>query len=145
VRHYENVGSRREVRMLARFSLEHFEVENDFAICEHQSEPFRGNSVRVISRKKLKNAASTHAEASASLDAWYRITKRASWKSLADLRLVWSSADLFGDCTIFNIKGTKYRLIVWINYQTQKVFIRHVLSHAEYSKGVWKNDCTGGK
>jgi hypothetical protein len=36
MRHYENVGSRREVRMLAGFSLEHFEVENDFAICEHQ-------------------------------------------------------------------------------------------------------------
>jgi mRNA interferase HigB len=127
------------------FIAVHFGVEKHFAICEHRASPFEETSVRVISRKKLKEAASTHAEVTASLDAWYRITKRASWKSLSDVRIVWSSADLFGDCTIFNIKGTKYRLIVWINYQTQKVFIRNVMSHAEYSKGGWKNDCTGGQ
>jgi len=102
-----------------------------------------GYGVRVISRKKLKDAASTHAEVGGSLDAWYRIAKKAEWKSLADVRITWSSADIYGDCTIFNIKGNKYRLIAWINYQTQKVFIRHVLSHAEYTKDGWKNDCSG--
>jgi len=102
-----------------------------------------GKNVRVISRKKLKEAAATHAEATANLDAWYRIAKKSAWKSLADIRFTWSSADVYGECTIFNIKGKKYRLIVWINYQTQKVFIRHVLPHAEYTKGGWKNDCSG--
>src|SRR5216683_702353 len=102
-----------------------------------------GKNVRVISRKKLKEAAATHAEATANLDAWYRLTRKSAWKSLADVRFTWSSADVYGECTIFNIKGKKYRLIVWINYQTQKVFIRHVLPHAEYTKGGWKNDCSG--
>lgn len=99
--------------------------------------------MRVISRKKLKQAASAHAEVTSSLDAWYRIAKKAEWKSLADVRITWSSADIFGNCTIFNIKGNKYRLIAWINYQTKKIFIPRVLTHAEYTKGEWKNDCSG--
>jgi mRNA interferase HigB len=97
----------------------------------------------VISRKKLKEAASTHAEVTPALNAWYRIARRAKWKSLADVRVTWSSADIYGECTIFNIKGNKYRLIVWINFYTQKIFIRHVMTHAEYTKGGWKNDCSG--
>ena len=98
--------------------------------------------MRVISRKKLKDAANSHAEATPALDSWYRITKKAHWKNLADVRMTWASADVYGSCTIFNIKGNKYRLIAWINYQTQKVFIRQVLTHADYTKGRWKNDCT---
>lgn len=98
--------------------------------------------MRVVSRKMLKNAASTYAELTPALDTWYRITKRAEWRNLADVRLTWSSTDIYGDCTIFNIKGNKYRLIAWINYHTQKVFIRGVLTHADYTKGGWKSDCT---
>lgn len=40
-------------------------------------------------------------------------------------------------------KGNEYRLITWISFKSQKVFIRHVLTHAEYSKEAWNNDCTG--
>jgi mRNA interferase HigB len=98
--------------------------------------------LRVISRKKLKDAASTHAELTPSLNAWFKITRKAKWRSLADVRGTFSNADIYGECTIFNIKGNNYRLIAWINYQTQKVFIRSVLTHADYTKGGWKNECT---
>jgi mRNA interferase HigB len=40
---------------------------------------------------------------------------------------------------VFNIRGNRYRLIAWI--KSQKLFIRHVLTHAEYDKGAWKNEC----
>jgi mRNA interferase HigB len=99
------------------------------------------SAVRVISRKKIKEAADIHPEAMAALDAWYRITKKATWKNLADIRRTLASADVFQRCTIFNIKGNKYRLMAWVNYQTQKVFIRSVLTHADYTKERWKSDC----
>lgn len=97
--------------------------------------------MRVISRKKLKAAASTYAESTPSLSAWFKIARKAKWKSLADVRGTFSTADIYGECTIFNIKGNKYRLIAWINYRTQKVFIRSVMTHADYTKGGWKHDC----
>nr|WP_232225275.1 type II toxin-antitoxin system HigB family toxin [Dactylococcopsis salina] len=36
--------------------------------------------------------------------------------------------------TVFNIKGNRYRLIVGIDYKKQIIFIKYVLTHAEYDK-----------
>ena len=94
--------------------------------------------MHVISRKKLLEAARTHGAIGESLDAWYRVVKKAEWKNLMDVRRVFPTADAMGRFTLFNIKGNAYRLITEINYQTGRIFLRHVLTHAEYSKGRWK-------
>ena len=36
------------------------------------------------------------------------------------------------------MKGNAYRLIARVNYQTQRVFILRILTHAEYTEGRWK-------
>jgi len=51
------------------------------------------------------------------------------------------SADLVSKCTVFNIKGNNYRLIVKIEYAKQTIYVKHVLSHAEYDKKKWKDGC----
>ncbi len=93
--------------------------------------------MHVISRKKLREAASRHAELSAPLDVWFRVARKATWKNLMDVKRVFPTADAVGMYTVFNIKGNAYRLIAEINYRTGRVFLRHVLTHAEYSKGGW--------
>ncbi len=93
--------------------------------------------MHVISRKKLLEAAERHRDLAGPLDVWYRIAKKAEWRSLTNVRRMFPSADAVGRFTIFNIKGNAYRLIAEINYRTQKIFLRHVLTHAEYSKGSW--------
>lgn len=90
--------------------------------------------VHIISRKR---AATAHAGLGALLDAWYRIAKKAEWKNLAEVRRVCASADAVWKFTVFNIKGNAYRLITEINYRTGRVFLRNVLTHAEYDKGGW--------
>jgi mRNA interferase HigB len=94
--------------------------------------------MHVISRKRLKEAAQKHSDLAGPLDAWYRIAKKAKWTSLADVRNTWTSVDLVGGYTVFNIKGNDYRLIAEINFQTGRVFLRHVLTHAEYDRERWK-------
>jgi mRNA interferase HigB len=94
--------------------------------------------VHVISRKKLREAVVRHADLVVPLDVWYRVAKKAQWKSLADVRGTFPSADAVGIYTVFNIKGNSYRLIVEINYRTGRLFVRHVLTHAQYDKGGWK-------
>jgi mRNA interferase HigB len=93
--------------------------------------------MHVISRKKLKEAAARYSDLEAPLDVWFRIAKRASWQNLSDVRKTFSSADLVEIWTVFNIKGNNYRLITEINYKFQRIYIRHVLTHADYSKGYW--------
>ena len=94
--------------------------------------------MHVISRKRLLEAAEEHADLGATLDVWYRIAKKAEWKNLVEVRRVLPTADAVQKFTVFNIKGNAYRLITEINYRTGRVFLRHVLTHAEYSKGAWK-------
>lgn len=40
--------------------------------------------------------------------------------------------------TVFNLGGNSFRLIAGINYESQTIFIKDVLTHAEYDKGDWK-------
>jgi mRNA interferase HigB len=94
--------------------------------------------MHVISRKRLKEASARHADLEGPLDAWFRIVKTASWKSLPDVRRTFSSSDAVGKWTVFNIKGSQHRLIAEINYTFGRVYIRHVLTHAEYDRGGWK-------
>jgi mRNA interferase HigB len=58
--------------------------------------------------------------------------------SFAELRETFPSADMVGDLTVFNIGGNKYRLIASIHFKRHKVYVRHVLTHAEYDQGDWK-------
>jgi mRNA interferase HigB len=94
--------------------------------------------MHVISRKKLKEAAARHRDLEGPLDAWFRIAKRASWRNLAEVHMTLASADAVGKFTVFNIKGNQYRLITEINYSSGRIYIRHVLTHAEYDRGGWK-------
>jgi mRNA interferase HigB len=94
--------------------------------------------VHVISRKRLLEAALEHGDLYAPLDVWYRIAKKAEWRSLEDVRKIFPMADGVGKYTVFNIKGNAFRLIAEINYRTGRLYIRHVLTHAAYDKGGWK-------
>ena len=94
--------------------------------------------MHVISRKKLLLAGKVHAELNAPLDAWYRVAKRAVWRSLADVRRELPTADAVGGLVVFNIKGNAYRLIAEIFYESQVLLVRDVLTHAEYDRGGWK-------
>ncbi|QYX34055.1 type II toxin-antitoxin system HigB family toxin [Sphaerospermopsis torques-reginae] len=38
------------------------------------------------------------------------------------------------------IRGNNYRLIVDIVYPSQRIYIKYILTHAEYDQGKWKND-----
>ena len=70
--------------------------------------------------------------------AWYRTAKKANWENLAQLKLVYPTADLVGRYTVFNIAGNKYRLIARIVYRSQTLFVVAVLTHEEYNLGKWK-------
>lgn len=94
--------------------------------------------MRIIKRGALVQFWERHPDARASLESWYAVVRNAVWKSPAEMKQVYPSADLFGRRTVFNIVGNKYRLIARVNYQTQRVFVLFILTHAEYDRGDWK-------
>ena len=92
----------------------------------------------MIGKPAILEFSDLHKDALVSLMNWYRITRRADWGSLADARRDFAHADIVGRRTVFNIHGNDYRLIARVNYKTRRVFLLHILTHVEYSKGDWK-------
>ena len=96
--------------------------------------------MRVISRKKLREAWTLYPELEKPLCAWFRIAEKASWGSFNDVRATFKSVDQVRKFFVFNILGNRYRLICTISFPKGKVYIRHVLPHAEYDRDQWKVD-----
>ena len=98
--------------------------------------------MHVISRKALREFYEKHPDAEVSLDAWFRAASKGSFNHLAELKQTFNSVDYVNvggnGFYVFNMGGNKYRLIVAIHFDKQRVFIRHVLTHTEYDKGDWK-------
>jgi mRNA interferase HigB len=40
--------------------------------------------------------------------------------------------------TVFDIRGNRVRLIAAVHYNRKKIYIRAVLTHAEYDRSKWK-------
>lgn len=95
--------------------------------------------MHIITRKRLLEFAEKHENTSIVLDTWYRIVKNSHISNFAELREIFPSADKVDHLTVFNIGGNKIRLIAAIHYNTQCLYIRHVLTHQEYDKEKWKN------
>lgn len=94
--------------------------------------------MHIITRKRLNEFADRHPGTKSALIPLYQIIKKHDFKSFADLRTFFPSADRVGKLTVFNIGGNKARLIAAIHYNRKKVYIRAILTHAEYDKETWK-------
>jgi mRNA interferase HigB len=90
--------------------------------------------MHIITRKRLNEFARLHPDTTSALVEWYKRMKQNDFASFAELRSLFPSADKVGKFTVFNIGGNKVRLIAAIHYNRKKVYIRSVLTHAEYDK-----------
>ncbi len=94
--------------------------------------------MHVISRKALREFWEKYPNSKAPLSRWFKIMEKQDFGNFSELRAIFPNADKVGDLIVFNIGGNKYRLIASIHFNRGKVYIRHVLTHAEYDKGGWK-------
>lgn len=94
--------------------------------------------MHIISRKALQQFWEQHPDSKVALARWFKIVQKNDFTSFNELCTVFPSADKVGDLVVFNIGGNKYRLIASIHFNRGKLYIRYVLTHAEYDKGGWK-------
>lgn len=99
----------------------------------------------IISKKALRQfwQMPKNEGAKKSLIEWHQVVADASWRHFADVKQSYNSVDRYGNKTIFDVGGNKYRIIAVIDFELQKVFIRAVMDHKEYDKGKWKKDNFG--
>ena len=100
--------------------------------------------LHVISYRTLREFGDQHVESRGPLKTWHTVTSRAMWPDIAAVRAVYPHADAVGRCTVFNIGGNNFRLVVQIDFEAQVIYIKKVMTHAEYSRkngALWKQSC----
>jgi len=98
----------------------------------------------LIKRSTLHKYALRFPKADRALDAWARLVLAGSWRNLVETRRMFPHADQTKvksgrTVTIFNVCGNDFRLITAIHYDRQRVFVLNFLTHAEYSRNLWKD------
>lgn len=94
--------------------------------------------MHVIAKSALVAFWKKYPDAEGPLQVWHSLMEAEIYEDFNDLRRTFASADYVDRLTVFNIGGNKYRLIASIHYNRRKVYIRHVLTHAEYAATVGK-------
>jgi mRNA interferase HigB len=95
--------------------------------------------MHVVSHKAIRIFCEEHPDNRSAMDRWYRVAKRATWASFAEVRQSFNTADFVAPYVVFDIGGNKYRLIAEINFNRNVLFIRGIMTHKEYVKGAWKS------
>lgn len=100
--------------------------------------------MNVINRPAIVAAIGRHPAAENWLNAWWRVARSQQWASLHDVRAVYPAADQVGGCLVFNApQGRRLTVgVIWADdTKNGTLFIKHYLTHAEYDKNQWKQDC----
>jgi len=99
--------------------------------------------MRVIKPTTLRDYYARHRDAEAWLKAWLVVVERAKWQSLDDVRQTYrdadaATADSGSTVTILHVKGNRYRLMVAIHYNAQRVYVRDFMTCEQYNSQHWK-------
>ncbi len=96
----------------------------------------QGN-VHVISRKPFRDAARAWPNDAGAIERTYRMLTRGNFDTPDQLRKVFPTLDNFkyqDKWWVLDIGGNNLRLIAFIEFRDQRVFVKHLVSHAEYDK-----------
>lgn len=94
------------------------------------------NVPMIIANKELLDEfVQTHAQAVKPLNKWVEAVKEAQWKSHAELKAQFPSADYVKNGRyVFNIGGNNYRVVTVVIFIGGVMNIRFVGTHSEYDK-----------
>ncbi|GHU06598.1 toxin RelE [Betaproteobacteria bacterium] len=94
--------------------------------------------MRIISNRSLREFAERFPEADAALQSWRKAVEKNEFAHWGALKAAFPSADKVGDKLVFNVGSNKFRIAAGISFPAQILWIKAVMTHAEYDKGAWK-------
>ena len=93
--------------------------------------------MHVISRKPFKDAALQYPNQAEALDRIYKVLKADCFDQPDELRNFFPSLDNFkykDKWWVIDIGGNHLRLIAFIEFRDKRLYVKHIVSHAEYDK-----------
>ena len=94
--------------------------------------------MRVISKRPIREFCGLHPESKPAMEDWFSKMEQLTVASFPELRKSFNSVDYVDGYTLFNVGGNKYRIATVIHYDKKRLYIRQVMTHAEYDRNQWR-------
>ena len=93
--------------------------------------------MHVISRKLFYAAANRYPNDAAAIERTYEVLRKGEFKRPDDLKKVFPSLDNFKHKDrwwVIDIGGNNLRLIAFIEFKDNRMYVKHIVNHTEYIK-----------
>lgn len=93
--------------------------------------------MHVISRKPFNDAAKKYPNDAKAVMELYKLLKSNDFYSPGELRLVLPTLDNFkykDKWWVIDIGGNNLRLIAFIEFRHSRLYVKHIVNHADYDK-----------
>lgn len=88
--------------------------------------------MHILSRSRLAAFWNVHSKAKSPMTHWHNAVEKATFTCFADVKKLYNRSDAVGEHVVFDVNS--FRIITKIRYQARRVYIIHVLTHAEYEE-----------
>lgn len=93
--------------------------------------------MHIISKRPFAEAARQHPNQRQAIMDTYSVLKNSRFQSPDEMRRVFPSLDNFNyrdRWWVMDIGGNRLRLIAFIQFQQNRIYIKRIVTHAEYDK-----------
>ena len=93
--------------------------------------------MHVISKKPFNDAAKKYPKQAIAIDALYKSLKNGNFSNPNELKSLYPSLNNFkykDKWWVIDIGGNQLRLIAFIEFRDNRMYVKHIVSHAEYDK-----------
>ena len=93
--------------------------------------------MHVISRKPFTEAAKKYSSHAGAIEAAYKVLRNGQFKTPEELKAVFPGLDNFKykkKWWVIDLAGNQLRLMAFIEFRDNRMYVKHIVSHAEYDK-----------
>jgi mRNA interferase HigB len=93
--------------------------------------------MHVISRKPFNDAAKLYPNDRVAIETTYKLLRNGTFSNPNELKSIFPSLDNFkykDKWWVINIGGNNLRLIAFIVFHDNRMYVRHITTHTEYDK-----------
>jgi mRNA interferase HigB len=93
--------------------------------------------MHVISRKPFADAARAYPNDAVAIARTYKVLRSGNFSTPEQLKLCFPTLDNFkhrDKWWVLDIGGNNLRLIAFVEFLDQRVYVKHIVPHAEYDK-----------
>lgn len=93
--------------------------------------------MHVISRKPFNDAVKQYPNNAKAIENTYKVLRKGDFHSPDELRKVFPSLDNFkykDKWWIIDIGGNTLRLIAFIEFRDNRMYVKHIVNHTDYDK-----------